>query len=174
MFKKRIELIARVNDCEVDIDNVKIGRRVEISMERNCKIKIGEDVVINDNTRINLGKGASLQIGSNCSIEKNCYLNVMKELLIGDWVTIAYNSTLIDYNHKYVDRTKPIVNQGYDAKGIMIGNNTWIGSHCKLLSGTWLKDTTILGCNTLVKEEYEGNAIIVGTPGKKVKSIYDY
>lgn len=60
-------------------------------------------------------------------------------------------------------------------KPILIGENSWIGTHAVILPGVELGAHTIVAAGAIVTKSFpEGNQILAGNPAQVIKQIGDY
>lgn len=138
--------------AEVELDNLKLGRKNQISSF--CKIK----------TRRGL-----LQTGDNVDIATGCFLSSSEEkLIIGNDVLIGPNCTILSNSYRTTDINQPIRTQGRNTKGTRIGNNILIGSGTVILDGTTIGDGSVISANSLVSGNIPENSIVSGNPGKVI------
>ena len=50
-----------------------------------------------------------------------------------------------------------------------MGNDVWIGSDAKILSGVKINDGAVIGANSLVTKDVPTYAIVAGNPAKIIK-----
>ena len=168
-----------------------VGRRVKfikknkITIGKNCKINnnvtldalskngicLGNNVVIGKNTDIectgsltNLGEG--IFIGSNTSFGAYCYFGCAGGINIGNDVIAGQNVRFHSENHNYKDLNKLIKEQGVTHKGIVVGNNCWIGAGAVFLDGAEIGDGCVVAANAVVTKKFPNNSIIAGIPAK--------
>src|SRR5882672_4247704 len=114
----------------------------KIAVGSNNQIYPGCKIVTNQGGKILIGSdneilfgvcimtyGGEVVIGDRCSI--NPYTVIYgpgKGTYIGNDVLIAGHCLIISASHIYENILKPINQQGYSSKGIVIENNVWIGS----------------------------------------------
>jgi acetyltransferase-like isoleucine patch superfamily enzyme len=89
---------------------------------------------------------------------------------IGNDVRIAASSVIVSSNHLYRDRETPIWKQGMSAKGVIIGNDVWIGANCTILDGVKVGDGAIIAAGAVVNRNVEGYTVVGGVPAKFIKS----
>jgi acetyltransferase-like isoleucine patch superfamily enzyme len=95
------------------------------------------------------------------------YFQALGEIVIGGGTYIAANVGIITENHDIHDPDKRA-----GAKKISIGKKCWIGMNSVILPGVILGDHTVVGAGTVVTKSFpEGYCVIVGNPGRKIKSI---
>ena len=58
--------------------------------------------------------------------------------------------------------------QGFDHAPIIIEDDVWIGAHCIILPGVTIKKGSIIGANSVVKEDTEELSINAGRPAKLI------
>lgn len=125
------------------------GKKVNI--ERNAQFS----------PKVSLGDYSG--IGVNAKIYGSC--------VIGNYVMMGEDVTVITRNHKH-DRTDiPMMEQGFEAeKTVYIGNDVWIGDKVVLLSGVHIGDGCIIGAGAVVTHDIPPYTIAAGVPAKVIKS----
>lgn len=108
------------------------------------------------------GGNSRIRIGDNCRIN-GAYIHAKDFIDIGDNCVMASGITIIDSNaHEVKSRNRT---QGRDApKGIIIGNNVWIGLNAIILKGSVIGDNCIIAAGSVVKGAFPENTIIQGNP----------
>lgn len=140
--------------------------REGVFMGNSCVI--GENSVIECTGNIrNLGKG--LRIGHRTSFGRNCFFGAAGGISIGDDVIAGEYVRFHSENHNFQDLTKLIKDQGVNHKGILIGNNCWIGAGSVFLDGAVLGNGCVVAANAVVRGVFGDNCVIGGVPAKVLK-----
>ena len=115
---------------------------IEIFVEENAVLKIGDDVLINQG--VTISALAKIEIGN--------------QTLIGDQTTI-YDADWhgIDGNP---NKVSPVI----------IGNHVWVCARVIILKGVTIGDNSIVGAGSVVTEDVDENSIVAGNPAKKIGS----
>lgn len=111
-------------------------------------------------------------IGENCFFNHNTIINGGKEhakLIIGDNVQTGPNVAIYAYNHAFENRGKPINEQGYIDKDVLIGNDVWIGANTVILPGTTIGNGVVIGAGSIVSKSLPEYSICAGIPAKVIK-----
>ena len=111
------------------------------------KIGLGNDVTIAGDVKINAGGG----------------------LTAGDDVLIGPDTKIWTQNHRFDDPTKPIPEQGWTYKPVIIGNDVWVAAHCVILPGVIIGDHAVVGAGSVVTKAVPEWAVVAGNPAKIVK-----
>lgn len=131
-------------------------------------ISLGKYTIMRGSGRIEeLGKG--IKIGDNFGCGDFCFFGSAGGIEIGNDVIMGQNVRFHAQNHNYMGQDL-IRNQGVTSKGIKIGNNCWIGSGVVFLDGITIGDGCVIGANTVVTKSFPNNSVIVGNPGKLLKT----
>lgn len=115
--------------------------------------------------------------GKNVSIGKNFYSNFNltlvddSEIIIGDYVMIGPNVTIITAIHPVSPRLRDYGLQ-YNKK-VFIEDHVWIGANVTVLPGVTIGKNSIIGASSVVTKDVEPNAIYVGNPARKLRNITD-
>ena len=149
-----------------------------VSIEDNVVLDTGN----NENSRIILGNRVklkqgsiikaysnSIKIGYRTTISEYCCLSGHGGILIGNNVIIASHTTIHASSHIYINTNISIRFQGEQAKGIIIDNGAWIGTHVSILDNVKIGKNTIIGAGSVVTHNMPNNSICYGVPCKFIK-----
>ncbi|HJM83609.1 MAG TPA: acyltransferase [Nitrospinota bacterium] len=174
----------------------KVGRGVifgvDVWFRHPKKIKIDDNSIIDDGVLLD-AKGSG---NKGITIAKNCYIGRASILSCKDgditlhdyvnlstWCNISSNSkvelgektllgpyaSVFATEHNFDKTSKPILDQGWSSKGVVIGNDCWIGAKATVLDGVTIGDGAVIGTAALVNSDLPPNVIAVGMPAKPLK-----
>ena len=135
----------------------------------NDKIIIGDKVSVGHGVCL-LTYGGKIEIGNNCDI--NPYTIIYGHgngVVIGNNVLIAGHCMIIPNNHVFEDENVPIINQGNISKGIIIGDDVWIGHGCTILDGVSIGNGSVIGAGTVVSKNIPEKSICIGATCRIIK-----
>jgi acetyltransferase-like isoleucine patch superfamily enzyme len=175
----------------------KTGRGVvfgrNITIRHPNKIIIGDNVVIDencmldakgsDNNGIEIKNGAyigrntilsckdgdiileeNVNIGFNCEIQSSSHVLIEKNTLLAAYVYIIAGDHTRDISEQPVSLA-----QG-TSKGIIIGENCWLGAKTIVLDGVEIGHDTVIGTSAVVNNSISPFSIAVGIPAKVIKN----
>ena len=151
--------------------NVRINTPLKITGLNN--ISIGDNVVIGYKSWIS----ASTDINKNCNISFDngtvignfAHIYSVGNIVIEENVLIADKVYIGDNNHKYLDITIPIINQGViQISNVVIGSGSWIGENVCVL-GASIGKNSIIAANSVVIENIPDYCLAAGIPAKIIK-----
>jgi len=169
--------------------NVVFGQNVVLRHPH--KVRIGDDVVIDDNCLID-AKGRSnrgITIGSGVFIGRNTILSCKDgDIDIEDRANIGFNSEvfsassvrvgsdtliaaycyIIGGDHDFSDPSQPVLAQSRRSRGVIVGTGAWLGAGAKVLDGVSIGDGAVIGAGAVVRESVPARAIAVGVPARVV------
>ncbi|HWZ22828.1 MAG TPA: acyltransferase [Cytophagaceae bacterium] len=167
--KCRRTLYKQVSSEDIVIGKTtRIAKTAIIEIRGGGSIKIGEHSEILDGVMI-LTQGGAIEIGNNSSINVNSIIYGHGGLKIGNNVLIAGGTMVIPNNHNFILKDKTIIEQGCTAKGIIIGDDVWIGHGCTILDGITLAEGTVVGAGSVVNKSTEPYSVIAGIPARIIK-----
>ncbi len=116
-------------------------------------------------------------IGTGCSIPESTYFGSEPWL-----ITIGNNVRITDgvrfYTHDgavWVLRNLYKELEDVDVFGrIVIGDNVHIGANSMILPGVNIGNNVIIGVGTIVTRNIPDNSVVVGVPGRVIKTIDEY
>lgn len=169
--------IVREKGCEIKLGtNCRIYNGARLSATRyqtkdeSAQILIGNRCQLKEGCRIVVRSGR-VRIGSRCAIGDGAEIECWKSTVdIGDLVRIASQVYILTNNHAYEDVAKPIMEQGYVFKPIVIGDDVWIGRRAVILPGVTIGRGAIIGAGAVVTKNVPPNAIVAGVPARMIRT----
>lgn len=171
-----------------------IGKRVKIKNKKN--ISFNGSATIEDGCFIQALSKKGITVGNNFSLGRNSIIECTgvirelgEELIIGDNVGIAANAfiamrgkveigsntifgpgvSIHAENHNFQEVDKPIKLQGATRKGIIIGEDCWIGSKAIILDGVKIGNHCVIAAGAVVTKDIPDYAIAGGVPARVIK-----
>ncbi|MET1258515.1 acyltransferase [Flagellimonas sp. DF-77] len=139
-------------------------------------IRFGDNVTIaKKSTLICTGviaqKGTGISIGDNSAVNAYSFLGGQGGIRIGNGVIMGPHVKIFSENHVFDDASKLIKDQGVTRKGVVIGDDCWIGAGVSILDGVTLENRTIVAAGSVVTKSFPGNCVLGGVPAKVLKNL---
>lgn len=117
--------------------------------------------------RSHQSSSGKLSIGNNVHISDGVRIDFSGDVVIGDNVTISYESCIHSHVHR---RTKTGINSDIVYTNLVIDNNAWIGSRSIILPqvNSIGKNATV-GAGAVVSKSVNANITVVGNPAKEIR-----
>lgn len=126
-------------------DRARLDRGVDIKAIGSDRIEIGENTYIGPYTCL---AGESISVGKDC--------------LIGSHVGIYAT------NHNFADLTCKLREQRDSFKGIVIGDDCWLGSGVRVVDGVTIHQGSIIGAGAVVTKDIPPYSVAVGVPARAI------
>ena len=154
---------------------IRIGRDVVIDDNclldakgsENIGIRIGDGVFIGRNTILSC-KNGNIEVGDGANIGFNCELFSASTVTIGRNTLIAAYAYVIGGDHSFADPSSSVLAQERRSSGVAIGDGAWLGAGAKVLDGVTIGDRAIVGAGAVVRESIPAGAVAVGVPARIV------
>jgi acetyltransferase-like isoleucine patch superfamily enzyme len=105
-----------------------------------------------------------VSLGANCTV--NPYATIRGRFRCGDGVRIGTYACIVGFNHGYARIDVPIHDQPHTSKGIVMGDDIWVGAHVTIVDGIKVGSHTILAAGAVVTRDVPDYAIVGGNPAK--------
>lgn len=117
---------------------------------------------------IQIGTGAQLEIGDYSGIGKNAL--IPENTIIGNYVMIARNLTIIANNHSFerIDIPMSLQMSGSHEQTV-IEDDVWIGENVIILPGKRIRKGCIIGAGSVLTKDTGAYEIWAGNPAKLIK-----
>ncbi len=114
---------------------------------------------------------AGIAIGRRCFVGEFSVIRGQGGVTIGDRVFLAPLVQVMAVNHVYDDPTRPLVEQGITAEGIVIENDVWIGAGAIVLDGVRIGRNSVIGAGAVVTRDVPPYSLAVGVPARVIKDL---
>lgn len=116
---------------------------------------------------IYIGNAKNIKIGKRCEINENVFI---QGALIGDYVMIAPNVSLLSNMHNHSKVNKPMILQGKKIGNIVIiENDVWLGRNVIVMPGVRIGKGSIIAAGAVVTKNVPAYSIYGGVPAKLIK-----
>jgi acetyltransferase-like isoleucine patch superfamily enzyme len=175
--------------------NVAIEKGVRIRFAD--QIRLGPGVYLDEGVYLHAGPGG-IEIGLNTLVMHHAELHVYnfrnlphagikigRDSLIGEFnvlrgqggITIGdrvYTSPLVQLaavDHVFSDPTRPFIQQGITAQGIVVEDDVWIGAGAIVTDGVSIGRGAVVAAGAVVTRDVPPHTVVAGVPARVVKTI---
>ncbi|CAM3946240.1 DapH/DapD/GlmU-related protein [Corallococcus soli] len=159
-------------------------REVQDRLRELETVEIAEGCFIAPEARIFAEPGRTVRIGPGCSIAADVFMHGPVELgphvslnarvnldggvagiRIGEGTRIASGATLYAFDHGLAP-DRPVRGQPVTSKGIVIGQDVWVGANAGITDGVTVGDHAVVGMGAIVTRDVPPWAIVGGSPAR--------
>lgn len=134
-------------------------------------VEIGNNVIMGYNITLQTVKGSKIKIGDNVTINDNCFITSLFGIEIGSGTSIAENVSIRDFNHIFREKGVRLKEQGLEGDNIVIGENCWLCRGCVILPGVTIGEGAVIAANAVVNKDVPPHTVVGGVPAKIIKTI---
>lgn len=131
-----------------------LSTKTELSIAEKAFLVLGNGVITERGVLLGARTGATLAIGNNVYINRNCCIVARDSISIGKKTKIAPNVCIYDHDHNSKS------NDGFVSSPIIIGDNVWIGSNCVILKGVTIGNNTIISAGSVITKDIPDNVVV--------------
>jgi maltose O-acetyltransferase len=103
------------------------------------------------------------RIGRNTIINRGCTIDFRGTVEIGDNVSISPQVAILTAQHRY-----NTVDFEVEHRGVVIGNNVWIGMRAMVLPGAQIGDGAVVAAGAVVTGKVAALTVVAGVPARPV------
>lgn len=139
-------------------------------------IEIGENTIIMHGAVLHVYNfrnlpAAGIKIGRDSLIGEYTVIRGQGGVTIGDRVYTSPFTQIIAVNHVFQDPTRPFVEQGITAEGIVIEDDVWLGSGAVVTDGVRVGKGAVVAAGAVVTRDVPAHTVVAGVPAKVIKEI---
>lgn len=114
-----------------------------------------------------------LEVGNDCRINSNVYINARSGIKIGDDVTLSYGSKIISTGYDIDRWLKTGEKIHMDNTPVFIGNHCWVGAGATILPGVSITgEYVVIAADAVItKDVAESKVVLAGNPAKIIKYL---
>jgi acetyltransferase-like isoleucine patch superfamily enzyme len=114
---------------------------------------------------------AGIRIGRDSLIGEYTVIRGQGGVTIGDRVYTSPMTQLIAVNHVFDDPTRPFVDQGITAEGIVIEDDVWLGANAVITDGVRVGRGAVVAASAVVTKDVPPYTVVGGVPARVIKTI---
>jgi len=139
-------------------------------------IDIGENTLVMHHAELHVYNfrdlpHAGIRIGRDSLIGEFNVLRGQGGITIGDRVYTSPLVQLAAVDHVFVDPTRPFVEQGITAQGIVVEDDVWIGAGAIITDGVRIGQGAVVAAGAVVTRDVPPHTVVAGVPARVVKTI---
>lgn len=116
------------------------------------------------NFRAELGPQARVSIGPGCHLTHNIVISCSTSVRIGARSLIANAVYIVDGNHRFRDHSQTVIEQGYDYREIVIGEDAMILSKATIVNSVGRRG--VVAANAVVTRPVPDYSLVGGVPAR--------
>ena len=117
---------------------------------------------------------SGIKIGTDSLVGEYTVIRGQGGVTIGDRVYTSPFTQIIAVNHVFDDPTRPFVEQGITAKGIVIEDDVWIGASAIITDGVRLGKGSVIAAGAVVTADVLPHTVVAGVPAKIIREIIEH
>jgi len=139
-------------------------------------IEIGENTLVMHGAVLHVYNfrgmpNSGIRIGKDSLVGEYTVIRGQGGIQIGDRVYTSPFTQIIAVNHVFDDPTRPFIEQGITAEGIVIEDDVWIGSGAIITDGVRVGKGAVVAAGAVVTSDVPPHTVVAGVPGRVVKTI---
>lgn len=138
---------------------------------RGTRIVIGAHCQIYDFVVMRaVGGTGDIALGAHCYVNPHCVFYSGNGIVLGDYVLVGPNTSIVPSNHAFDRRDLPIRLQGFmpSRGGVVVEDDVWIGAGCTILDGARIARGAVIAAGSVVRGRVGAHEIWGGTPARRL------
>lgn len=114
---------------------------------------------------------AFIRIGRDSLVGEYSVIRGQGGVTIGDRVYTSPMTQIIAVNHVFADPTRPFIDQGITAEGIVIEDDVWLGSACVVTDGVRVGKGSVVAAGAVVTKDVPPHTVVGGVPARVIREV---
>lgn len=114
---------------------------------------------------------SGIKIGRDSLVGEYSVIRGQGGVTIGDRVYTSPFTQIIAVNHVFDDPSRPFVDQGITAEGIVIEDDVWLGAGAVITDGVRVGKGAVVAAGAVVTKDVPPYAVVGGVPARVIKNI---
>lgn len=148
------------------------GEYISVGKNFNCGVRLRLEAF---DKHLENKFSPKIKIGDNVSINDDCHIGAINEVIIEDGVLIASKVFITDHYHGEITTDAialpPSQRKLFSKGAVKIGKNVWIGEGAVILPNTTIGQNSIIGANTVISKNIPENSVVGGNPSKIIRTL---
>lgn len=114
---------------------------------------------------------SGIQIGRQSLIGEYNVLRGQGGISIGNRVYTSPMVKILAVDHIFQDRSRPFIEQGITARGIVIEDDVWIGAGAVVTDGVRIGKGSVVAAGAVVTRDVAPGTVVAGVPAKVIRNV---
>jgi acetyltransferase-like isoleucine patch superfamily enzyme len=114
---------------------------------------------------------SGITVGRDCLIGEYTVIRGQGGVQIGDRVYTSPFTQLLAVNHIVDDPTRPFIEQGITAEGIVVEDDVWLGAGAIVTDGVRIGKGAVVAAGAVVTSAVPPHTVVAGIPARPIKTI---
>ncbi|HUL79011.1 MAG TPA: acyltransferase [Vicinamibacteria bacterium] len=134
----------------------------------NRGIDVGRGVFLGRGTILSC-KDGDIAIGDHGNFGFHCEVFSGSSVTVGRHGLFAAQAYLVGGGHEFEEAGLAVIDQPRSSRGIVLGDNVWLGTGAKVLDGVRVGSDVVVGANAVVSADLPDGAIAAGVPARVLR-----
>jgi acetyltransferase-like isoleucine patch superfamily enzyme len=134
----------------------------------NRGIDVGDGVFLGRGTILSC-KDGDIRLGDHTNLGFHCEIFSGSSVTVGRHGLFAAQAYLVGGGHSFEGSDAAVIDQPRTSKGIVLGDNVWLGTGAKVLDGVRIGSDAVVGANAVVSSDLPDGAIAAGVPARVLR-----
>ena len=142
---------------------------------RTCGARIGANVrfkspLVIHNTRLERGRYyENLQVGEDCYLGRELFLDLQDQIVVEDQVTISHRVMILTHTNA---GASPLSHHIPTSQApVVIRRGAYIGANVTILEGVEIGESSIVGAGAVVTRSVPPATVVAGVPAKFIRKL---
>lgn len=135
----------------------------------NRGIDVGRSVFLGRGTILSC-KDGDITIGDHGNFGFHCEVFSGSSVVVGKHGLFAAQAYLVGGGHEFEQGDRAVIDQPRTSRGIVLGDNVWLGTGAKVLDGVRIGSDVVVGANAVVNADLPDGAVAAGVPARVLRS----
>lgn len=148
-----------------------VAPRLRAAVFRMLGFRVGRGTLVADMPTITGGSKLvnQLQIGKECWINRQCYIEVHADVKLGDRAGLGQQSMILTQAHHMGPPERRYAD--IEARPVTIGAGVWVGARAVVLPGVTIGDGAVIAAGAVVTKDVAPNTVVAGVPAAVIREI---
>ena len=151
--------------CRVEFQGpVRLGPGFALDIPDGGSLIVGPGVDFRRGFVCEISANGVVRIGSGTTFTSDSLIQCTTSIDIGPGCNIGQATLIVDGNHQFRDYTKPMVEQGYNYRPIVIGAGASVAAKATIMAN--VGERAFVGANAVVTRDIPDYCLAVGIPAR--------
>lgn len=137
----------------------------QTTWEVSGEIEFSGNACIGRGTNITVGKNAKMTLGNDLTVSGDTELYCHHCISVGDSCTLSWGILIMDTDFHAIKES--VSNKTLNApRPISIGNHVWVGCRVMILKGVQIASNTIIAAASVITKSFDEEFCVIGGSGK--------